>query len=68
MAEGDDLLARYRDALAAFHQTDALAERLEVYRVEAEMAQLATHLRPAALLEFLRRKNLLATGGAPSSM
>jgi hypothetical protein len=41
MAEGDDLLTRYQDALAALHKTDALPERLEVYRVEAEMAKLA---------------------------
>jgi hypothetical protein len=56
MAEGDDLLTKYQDALAAFHETDALAERLEVYRVEAEMAKLAVRLKPTALLELLQRK------------
>jgi|HubBroStandDraft_6_1064221.scaffolds.fasta_scaffold8201828_1 hypothetical protein len=56
MAEGDDLLTRYQDALAALHKTDALPERLEVYRVEAEMAKLAVRLRPTALLELIRQK------------
>jgi hypothetical protein len=56
MAEGDDLLTRYQDALAALHKTDALPERLEVYRVEAEMAKLAVRLRPTALLEFIRQR------------
>ena len=66
MAEGDDLLARYQDALAAFHEKNALTERLEVYRVEAEMATLALRLTPTALLEFLQRKNQIEARRRPA--
>jgi hypothetical protein len=59
MAEGEDLLARYRDALADFRLTDSLPERLKVYRLEAEMAELAVRLTPAELLEFIKRRNQL---------
>jgi hypothetical protein len=62
MAEDEDLLARYRDALADFRLTDALPERLKVYRLEAEMAELAVRLTPAELLEFIKRRNQLCAG------
>jgi hypothetical protein len=62
MAEGEELLTRYRDALADFRLTDALSERLKVYRLEAEMAELAVRLTPAELLEFIKRRNQLGAG------
>jgi hypothetical protein len=57
VAEGDELLSRYQTAVAARYRTDATAEKLEVYRVEAEMMMYAVTLEPLALREFLKQKN-----------
>ena len=59
VAKGDDLLSTYQVALRAFRRADAtLAERLEVCRIEAEMAKYAETLEHEPFLEFMKQKQL----------